>query len=334
MGKFISQQIHTRMQRSKHVLLVPHKHPDGDALGALTAFSRYLDRLDISHSAYCSTDISSVYNYIIPTALHWKDETIWEDTDIDTVVVFDTGDLRHARIDNFIKKRSDITVVNIDHHITNNSYGKLNLVFPTLSSTCEIIFHYLKANKQVITEDIATSLLTGIITDTGNFTNSATTKEALFIGSKLIQTGADFHTIQKQIFKRLPIDALKLWGLIFSRLEKHEKFQLVHTFFKHDDIEKFNVQTEDLEGLTNFLNAIHEGHAGMLLKEQKDGSIKGSFRTTREDVDVSAMAKHFGGGGHRKAAGFSVKGPIEDALSFILKELEQLFPQGGLILEE
>ncbi|MBU0660898.1 bifunctional oligoribonuclease/PAP phosphatase NrnA [Patescibacteria group bacterium] len=333
MGKYTAQRIHTHMQNAKHVLLVPHKNPDGDALGALIAFTHYLDKQDIRYSTYCSTDISSVFSAILPKDLEWSTKDIWKDDSVDTVVVFDTGDLSHAQITSFVKNKP-YTIINIDHHATNTDYGMYNLVFNSLSSTSEILYHYFIANTAEINADMATSLLTGIISDTGNFTNSATSKEAIFIGSKLIELGANFTAIQQMLFKRLPIDALKLWGIIFSRLQKHKKLQLVHTFFSHKDMNDLSVTMDDLDGITNFLNAIHEGHAGMILKEQADGKVKGSFRTTRDDVNVAKLAQHFGGGGHIKAAGFTVDGPIEAAQKFVLKELELLCPKGLIMKEE
>jgi len=101
----------------------------------------------------------------------------------------------------------------------------------------------------------------------------------------------------------------------------------VHTYITQNDIKKYHLTENDSEGIANFLNSIHDGAMGLVLKEKEDGSVKGSFRTTHDDIDVSAYAKALGGGGHKKAAGFSVEGPVEQALEQVLTLIKQTSKQ-------
>ena len=158
---------------------------------------------------------------------------------------------------------------------------------------------------------MATCLLTGIITDTGNFTNNATTKKSIESASKLLSIGADFEGIAKANIYNKTIDILKLWGLVLKRIVLDKELSMVTTALFQKDLEKLNLRIEDAEGISNYLNNLSaEIKFSLLLKDNGLGKVKGSLRTTREDIDVSKIAQAFNGGGHQKAAGFEVAGRV------------------------
>ncbi|PIT86771.1 MAG: hypothetical protein COU33_01370 [Candidatus Magasanikbacteria bacterium CG10_big_fil_rev_8_21_14_0_10_43_6] len=329
-----AKQIYTAITEATCILLIPHQHPDGDALGAVTAFAQWLDTLAKNYAIFCSTAISAQLNYLDHINEISEDPQLFQQNDLDLIIVFDSGDLRYAGVDTFIANIAHPPmIINIDHHKTNEHYGKLNLLPKQASSTSEIVYDFFSLHAVPITPHMATSLLTGIIYDTDNFTNAATTPHAIHVASKLVNLGANFNHIKERMYKDMPFDAFPLWGIIFSRLTKHEPLNLIYTYLTHDDLEKHQVHEDAMSGLSNFMNNIHDGYAGLVLKGTKEGTTKGSFRTTRDDVDVSTMAQHFGGGGHKKAAGFHIEKPIEEALAFVLKELDILFPHGILQTE-
>jgi len=326
----IAKQIYTRIQKATHIILVPHQNPDGDTLGSVTAMMQWLDRIDKPYTAFCATDISPKLMFLPNIDNVSRDPSAWKKADTDLVIVFDSGDLGYAGVDTHVdsmNKKPDI--INIDHHATNAHFGKLNLVMETASSTTMILYKFFVANKINISKHIATSLLTGLITDTGNFTNAATTTGSLKIASKLVELGGDLAQIQNATMKDQSVKGLQLWGKILERLTHHEELDIVHTHVTRKDISDHGINESEVEGLANFMNNITDGRAGMILKEKEDGTVKGSFRTTRDDVDVSAFAKLFGGGGHKKAAGFTVEHPIEQAAEYIFNkilEFEGLVP--------
>jgi phosphoesterase RecJ-like protein len=123
--------------------------------------------------------------------------------------------------------------------------------------------------------------------------------------------------IQNRVYKNISIPALKVWGKMLNRLNKNESLDIVSTYITRVDIAEAGIQDSDIEGLANFMNMIDEGKAKMILKELEDGKWKGSFRTTRDDVDVSAWAAKMNGGGHKKAAGFKVDGNVDEAMAKI-----------------
>ncbi len=331
MSPITPKHIYALVREAKRVLLVPHQNPDGDALGSSTAFAEWLHTIGVTHDIFCNTKVERLFPYLSHVAEIQSASSLWNNH-YDVVVVFDSGDLAYAGIEQYLSTYSGHrpVIINIDHHMTNKQYGTYNYVDIQASSTCEIIFRFFKANNIQINQRMATSLLTGIITDTDNFTNSATNATVIDIAGRLTNLGANFDMIKAYVYKNISIDAFGLWGKMLSRLAHHPQLNVVHTYVTNQDVTDLGLQADDASGMTNFLNMIEEGHACLIFKETAEGHTKGSFRTTRGDVDVAQMAKHFGGGGHKKAAGFTIEKPIHEAIAYVMAELEQLFPFGIL----
>lgn len=314
MPERIAKKIYQKILESTSILLIPHQHPDGDALGSVTALMHILQRLGKRHSAFCATSTTEKLLFLPHADTVTTNIDVWQDN-IDLIIVLDSGDLRYAGIDEHIKALSNRPfIINIDHHPTNERFGDLNLVIPEAASTTQILYHFFRVNAIDIDPHVATCLLTGIITDTGNFTNSATTTASLSIAGELVKRGGDINLIKRIIFQSKSVNALKLWGAVLSRLEEHDTHKIVYSYITKADLEEHGVDEEEVEGLANFMNNLADGKAALILREQDTGKMKGSFRTTREDIDVSEIAKLLGGGGHKKAAGFSAEGTPEEVL--------------------
>ncbi|OGH88752.1 MAG: hypothetical protein A3J93_01520 [Candidatus Magasanikbacteria bacterium RIFOXYC2_FULL_42_28] len=312
----IAKQIYSRLLSANKILIVSHQNPDGDTLGAGTGLLETLKNAGKSARLFCATPAPAKFNYLPHHDTITSDPSVFTDTDVDTVVVLDSGDLRYAGVHHHLyNHRAEI--INIDHHPTNENYGAYNLVRTDYSSTSEIIFHFLRFNGARLNHLSATALLTGIITDTDNFTNAATSARAMAVASELIATGANLNLINARTVQNKTVGSLRLWGLVLSRLVKHSD-DLASTYVKNEDWKNHDVPESEAEGIANFLNNLDSAKAALILKETPDGKIKGSFRTTRDDTDVAAMAKRLGGGGHKKAAGFTVEGTVESVLARIL----------------
>lgn len=321
----IAKQIFTQIERARHIVLIPHQNPDGDALGAVTSLMHVLRRMDKPHTVFCATDFSKKMNYL-PGIDHLKtDPAIWNQSDIDLIIVMDSGDLGYAGVDHHINELNPKPmIINIDHHPTNEYFGDINMVIPEASSTCEIMYKLYRANDIEIDAHMATCLLTGLITDTGNFTNAATTTHALQIASDLMHRGGKMEMIKDIVMRDTSVSALKLWGTVLSRLAHHDNHEIVYTYLTQQDLKDHHVDDSESEGIANFMNAISEGKAALILKELPEGRVKGSFRTTRDDVDVSAIAKSLGGGGHKKAAGFTIDTDILQGFEKIWETMDKL----------
>lgn len=317
-----AKQIHNTILQAEKILLVAHQNPDGDALGSLSSLSHYLNYLGKKHHSFCATSVSPKLQSLPHLVKTSADKNIWQENH-DVIIVLDSGDLKYAGIADCVKNLTHrFTIINIDHHTTNPHYGHYNLVIPRASSTTEVLYFFFKTNGIVINKNMAIALLTGLITDTENFTNPGTTVNSLKIASELIHRGANFNQIRSWFIKDKTIPALKLWGAALSRLNKHEELDITYTYITQADLTEHGVDDTESEGIVNFLNNMNEGRAVLVLKENRDNKTKGSFRTTSNDVDVSAWAKQLGGGGHRKAAGFTVAGGIDEVLERVWKILQ------------
>lgn len=312
----VAEQIHSHLKKAKKVMIVPHQNPDGDAIGAATAFHEYLTQLDKEIVIFCITSVTDKLHFVPNSTRVVQDPAVFQDKSIDTIVVLDSGDLRYAGIADLVKNHP-ATIINIDHHATNEHYGRYNLVMTTAASTTEILYHFFRHNGVRLNQHMATSLLTGLTTDTSNFTNSATSGSALSVGGELIRSGGNYNLINNATLRNKSIDALKLWGVVLSRLQNDPKTNITHTYLTLKDLETYNVPDNESEGIANFLNNLENTNIALILKELPGGKVKGSFRTTKNTIDVSAIAKKLNGGGHKKAAGFMIEGTIEEVLKKI-----------------
>jgi len=304
------QKIKTAIGKAEKILIITHQKPDGDGLGAISAMACYLSFLKKDYQLFCVDPVPESNQFLPLIHQLTTDQSVFKQK-FDLVIILDSGDLKYAGIDELIKGFGrQYTLINIDHHITNRGYGDLNLVLADKSSVSEIIYDLFRFWQFSITKEVATALLNGIIFDTGTFSNSATCLSALEAASHLLNLGARHKEITESQLRNKSLGLLKLWGRAFERLTYNKEYDLVFTVVTQKDIEECQAPQEGVEGISNFLNDLSGAKIAMVLKEAPDGKVKGSLRTTHDDVDVSKLAKIWGGGGHQKAAGFSIEGKL------------------------
>jgi phosphoesterase RecJ-like protein len=310
--KQIAPQILEIINTSDNILLVSHEKPDGDTLGSALAMANFLDKAQKPHKHFCIDSHADYFNYLFKIENIINDYNLIKLDDHDLVITIDCGDLNRTGIANdLIKLKNKFTIINIDHHASNDYFGHHNLVIPQASSTSEIIYNFFYFHDIKIDKYMATSLLTGILTDTMNFTNAATTQESLKIAADLINRGAKINQIISKITQNKNLAALKLWGQLFTRLEFNPRYNFVYTVITQEDIKKNQVANEDVrEGLANFLSMIKDVDFILVLTQETENKIKGSLRTTKDNVNVDKLAQALGGGGHAKAAGFVINGQL------------------------
>jgi len=206
---------------------------------------------------------------------------------------------------------SNKKILNIDHHPDNKLYGDVNLVDHKAAATCEIIYYKLKYLNIPITKQIATNLLAGIFFDTGGFRHASTTAATFEIAAALVRAGARIDRISNYFFGTTELAKLKAWARAFENARFDEKQRMVYSVVTEDELREIGAKPEHLEGVAEILNTVPEAKFSMFLKQRGD-EIKGSLRSENyKGVDVSAIARTFGGGGHKLAAGFKLKGKIE-----------------------
>lgn len=298
------------IRKAERILLVSDAKPDGDSVGSLTAMLAWLRRERKAVTSFSIVPIPRSLLYLDGAHDVTSDPTVFKQP-YDLILTFDASDPRRSGI---IALRPLIPthppLVVFDHHATNERYGDINIVFTDACATAEVVYHFFEACGIRIDDRMATSLLTGICTDTSCFSNGGTNAKGMGVAGRLFACGARHGDILRHLIRDKSVDHLRLWGLALSRLNFHPTFDLVSTYFLLRDSDKY-LHDEATEGVSNFLHAVcGEADAILVLKEMPDGKVRGSLRSVNRDI--SKIAKIFGGGGHKKAAGFTVSGRIDD----------------------
>lgn len=303
-----TQNIKAKIEQANNILVATHQNPDGDALGAVCAWSRYLDEIKKNHILLALGKPLPDFSFLVNAE---RIKTGLEEiklADFDLIITLDAGDLEHIGIKEIIQPENYI--INIDHHPTNTYFGQINLVAPQAVATTEILYHLFNNLNYTLSPAVASCLLVGIIGDTNNFTNHNTTHAALEIAGRLLSAGGNMQIINKSLLNKKTVPVLNFWGKILSRLTKNEQFNSVSAVISRDDWQNVDFDQKAIEGLTNFLNNLSDVKLTLVLKETKENLIKVSLRTNEELIDLTNFVKIFGGGGHKKAAGFTLAGKL------------------------
>lgn len=306
-------QVHDALQKAKRVLIVSHQNPDGDTSGSGLALAHYFDRLGTPHTCFCTDPLHPMLQFLPGAERYTADPAAIHANPHDLLVVVDCSDIEYAGVADHLQKLPALpTIVNIDHHATNTFYGTFNIVEPNRASTTEILTAMFDELRIPLSPEMATCLLTGVLTDTSTFSNPATNASVLAAASRLMVRGARVREIMHHILKNKSVPQLTLWGRALERLKEDPKTGFVSTIITQEDLDACGASAEDAEGIANFLGGVARTQAIMVLRELPDHRIKGSMRTTSELIDVANIAKLYGGGGHRKAAGFTVTGSVRE----------------------
>lgn len=305
METFHYRQIYDALLSAQHPVLICDERIDGDSLGAALAFVDVLKQHDRTRPfVYVSGEIPEVYRKLPHIDVCTTNTHIFSDPEIDLVLVFDCSDGEYvARLVDLIPSRP--RVINIDHHKTNSHYGHLNMVLIDSPATTEVVYKFYEHNKLIPSKEAATCMLTGLCFDTTAFSNSATNDRALQVASELVLCGARIQDAIRAMFKSRSVSALRVWGSALERLHQNMEFDCIVTCLTRSDITNNHISDEEVEGLSNFLSLITDTETLYVLRETSEGDVKVSMRSSTRDV--SAIARAHGGGGHEKAAGYTVK---------------------------
>lgn len=306
----VANGIKSALDEANSILIIAHKNPDGDTLGACLAFYQILREKEKNVVVFCKDNIPSEYLFL-PFVDEIKSDFVSINIDdFDLVITLDCGADYMTGIHEKIPKifGGKFNLINIDHHPSSDGFGKWNLVDDTASSTTLIIAELFQYLEMSISYNVATCLLCGIFTDTGSFQHSNTDSRSLRQAAFLMKRGAALHKISKNVFKTHQLEKLKLWGRVLSRAHKGDDGVTISHVSDQDFIDT-HTNASDLSGVVDYLNSVPNSRFSLLLTEN-DGKVKASFRTLRDDIDVAKIAGYFGGGGHKKAAGFTLPGKL------------------------
>lgn len=287
-----------------HPVLIADERIDGDALGATLAIATYFRERGIVAPVIVSAPVPEKYQFLPGIDQCTTDKTRLHRPEVDLVIVCDCSDAEYvAALTAGLAK--DVVIVNIDHHETNNGYGDLCLVDKTASAACAVVHRLFEQNQLTISKDAATCLLTGLCFDTTVFSNSGADEHAFEIASKLALAGADVQEIIRLMYGNRRMEALRVWGLALERLGHSDEHGCLVTYITQDDLERTGASEEEIEGLSNFLNFVCQESTLCVFRETTTG-VKASLRSSV--IDVAALARERGGGGHKRAAGYTIDG--------------------------
>jgi len=293
------------LKEDPKIIFLPHANPDGDTLGAALALYTGLKDLGFKVDIACATPYSDEFKF-----LHNIEDvkSDFDENDYDAVVFTDCGNKKMVQFHEEKPRilSDEMVKINIDHHMSNDLFGEINFVNTSIASTTMIVFKIFQALEMKITPKIATQLLLGIYTDTGSFMHQNTDPLTYFYAAELLRLGANYNAIGKNIFRKYELKTLKLWAKVLKSLHITKEGAAIVGVEK-EDYESIGCTRADLAGVIDFINSMPEVQYSVLLSEDEKGNVKGSLRTRKDDVDLKGLAEKFGGGGHVKASGFTIK---------------------------
>lgn len=307
METYIHKQIYSLLFKADRPVFIADERLDGDTLGSALAVVDHMASYGKKIPVFVSSPIPYQYQRLPRIEQCTTDARVFKDQAIDLVVSFDCSDGK------FIRSFVDLipghpTLVNIDHHATNDRYGDVNQVLADAPATAEVIHRFFETNQIIPTKDAATCLLMGLCFDTTAFTNSATNGRALEVASNLVSLGARVQDVIRSLYRNRSIAALRVWGLALERLQEDSEKGTLATYLTRNDLEENNVTDDEIDGISNFLNIVTESKILMVLRETPTGDVKVSMRSLTQDVAV--IAKGLGGGGHARAAGYMIPASV------------------------
>jgi phosphoesterase RecJ-like protein len=320
------EQVLDEIRAAQKLIVVTHENPDGDALGSLVAMQRILAALGKDSEPFIDKRELPLPNEYRFLPLDGALTAPPDDVEHRTVIFLDCGNLERNPAEAF--RRPGMHILNIDHHHDNTRFGTVNLVDPGASCTAEIVWDLMHGLGVQPTIEIAEALYLGLITDTGRFMYENTSARAHLMAAELIDSGVDVPDVYRRVYEGVPYGKLALLARGLAKVQRYDDGRLTVTELDARDFEESGAEASYSEGVIDHLRAV-EGTAVAALVRELIGATGGqrlrkvSLRASDDRVDVSAIARAQGGGGHRGAAGFTTAMRWEELVEFLRSEVEQ-----------
>jgi bifunctional oligoribonuclease and PAP phosphatase NrnA len=302
-------------------LVVTHENPDGDALGSMLGATLALRSLGKDAVMFLAgeTPLPGEYGFLSLDDLR---RTPPDDAGERVLLALDCANASRLGPAPGLLERAPL-VLDVDHHHDNSRFGAVNLIVPDASSTAEIVRDLLAGLAVPLTPEIAEALYVALVTDTGRFQYANTTPKALRLAAELVEAGADVHGIFRQVYETVQFAKLKLLARALDHARLFEGGRVVVSHLLRSDFVDAGAEEPYSEGIIDYLRAVEGSELVALVREPPRGggpAYRVSLRSSRDEVDVSAIARKAGGGGHRQAAGFSHEGTLDEVIEFIRRE--------------
>jgi phosphoesterase RecJ-like protein len=322
------EQVLNEIRIVRKFVVVTHENPDGDALGSLIAMQEVLAGLGKDSLMFIDSSefpLPPEYSFFPLTGLVSSPP---DDLAQRTIVFLDCGNLERNPAEAFQRAGAQLHILNVDHHHDNTRFGTVNLVDPHASCTAEIVWDLMHGLDVKPTITIAEALYVGLITDTGRFMYENTGPRAHVMAAELIEAGVDVHEIYRRVYEGVPYGKLALLARGLANVQRYDDGRLTVTALSAEDFDQAGAEESYSEGVIDHLRAV-QGTAVAALVRDRIGDADGgsrrkvSLRASDDRVDVSAIARTQGGGGHRQAAGFTTQMQWDEVVTFLRDEVAQ-----------
>jgi bifunctional oligoribonuclease and PAP phosphatase NrnA len=307
----VLQEIRARQR----FVVTSHARPDGDGIGSALACGQILRVMGKDAEVVMHDGVPRIYQN-----LPFAERAIQADavpanlSSNDAVVLLECDSKRRAGLEGLEK----CFLINIDHHASGRNFAHINWIDSTVMATAELVYRLARLACVPVDRDIATCLYTGLMTDTGSFMFEGTNEHTFTVARELVLAGADPAHCARHIYFGHSTAKMRLLGAALSNL--HREGALAWIWVTQDEMQRFGAREEDCEGLVNYALSIADVQVAIFFRELPDSRYRVSIRSKGE-VNVSAVAEHFGGGGHKCASGCSIDGPLDAAVSRIVERL-------------
>ena len=317
------EQVVAELRAGERFLLTTHEGPDGDALGSLLALHAILTQLGKDSVMFLGAK-----EFPLPVEYRFLPLTdVFHEPPVDlvdrTLVFLDCGNIDRIAAD-FLHQQNGRPVLNVDHHHDNTRFGTVNVVDTAASCTAEIVYGIAHRLGAEITPEIASALYVALVTDTGRFSYENTGPAAHRMAAELIEAGVDVHDTYRRLYERVPIEKLRLLARALEAIETYDDGALAITYISAADYAASGAEEVLTEGVIDYVRSLEGTQIAAVVRDrtEPDGAArKVSLRSTSPVIDVSAIARRHGGGGHRAAAGFSTDLPYPELVASLRAEL-------------
>ena len=312
------------LRGSDRFLVTSHEAPDGDALGSLLAMQLALEQLGKDTVMFLGgpSPLPGEYRFLELSERGLQREPP-ADLSERVLVALDCASAARVGAEPGLVEHA-LSTVNIDHHHDNPRFGDVNLIVEDASSTGEVLADVFRGLGVELTPEIAEALYIALVTDTGRFQYTNTTPKTLRLAAELVEAGADVHRVFQGVYENVQFAKLKLLARALDRARVLEGGEIVVSYLLRGDFEDVGASEPYSEGIIDVLRSVEGALVSALIREPPRDDAparKVSLRSSVDEVDVSAIARKSGGGGHREAAGFSSDLPIEEITQFIVREV-------------
>jgi bifunctional oligoribonuclease and PAP phosphatase NrnA len=309
------------LKENDHFLVINHVSPDGDATGSLLAMGHILSALDKTFVLANEGETPEKFLFLPlgEKIVNLSDGIL--DSQFNKVIALDCGDeKRMGKAANYMAEAA--TLLNIDHHQSNDSFGDFNLIRTDACATAEILLDLVKNMGLSLTKDLAMCLYTGILTDTGGFRYSNTNAVVMNKAAELLSVGVEPAVVAERCLETITSSYIRLLQLVFPTLSLEMDGRVASLTITTEAMKESNASLEDMEGIVNYARNIEGVEVGILYKQIDSTTVKVSLRS-RSIIDVAAIAKAVGGGGHARAAGCTIQGDIKEVQGLVLEKVRQ-----------